>query len=74
METPYPPNGAKLCGYRDCFPGKGTRSWEHAALRLELFSKQIFLSLFFFFFSMYFSHILTFLKMPWPKALKMLYY
>ena len=27
-----------------------------------------FLSLFFF--SVYFSHILTFLKMPWPKALK----
>lgn len=48
METPYPPNGAKLCGYQDCFPGKGTRSWAHAALRLELFSKQISLSFFFF--------------------------
>lgn len=39
-----------------------------SALRLELFSKQIFL------YVCIFSHILTFLKMPWPKAIKTLYY
>lgn len=27
-----------------------------------------------FFFSVYFSYILTFLKMLWPKAVKILYY
>lgn len=67
METPRPPNRAQLCGCRIAFLERGP-----AAQRMEHLDWNCFLNRFFL--CVYFSHILTFLKTPWPKAIKTLYY
>lgn len=66
MESPSPPNRAQLCGCHIAFLERGP-----AAQCMEHLDWNCFLNRFFF--SVYFSHILTFLKTPWPNAIKTLY-
>lgn len=67
METPTPQMELNcvvaVAGFLE--RGPGAESMEHLDWNCFLNS---------FFLACIFSHILTFLKMPWPKAVKMLYY